>query len=473
MKYIKSLIVAALILYGSAAYTAETPKVVTLNECVTIALQNNPAVKASEEDKKKASAEYRVANAQRLPFINAEIRSSQYPRVPDVSVYDTYLPYLPISQSQKDLYSIYKYQEGKKPKDFIDKLSEYYTIGVSMGVSAGISIFSEKANRMVESTRTGQKLSNVQARKVMSDVIVSVKKAYYSHMMAKDTVQLREKLLKYNEERLKVTQILYKNAQRPIYDLSKATLDLNDAQLELQKSKNYERSTKYELLRSMGIDDTEKEFNLEKKEILPEIKYSVDQLNKLGELNYPDMQIARLQTELNRIKVAVENGGHYPEVTMQVGVGYENGRFDKYIFDPSNWKVSGYVGFIARMPVYSGGMVIAKVDSAVAEYNKSIYKEKDVAMNMQLTIQNNYISLQELSKQLSTAKLMMENADKHFKLAQKMYDSGATTLLDLHDANVSRANAELNYLRTKFDYQMTIARLSSIVGLGEDSLCKK
>jgi outer membrane protein TolC len=54
-----------------------------------------------------------------------------------------------------------------------------------------------------------------------------------------------------------------------------------------------------------------------------------------------------------------------------------------------------------------------------------------------------------------------------------MYDSGATTLLDLHDANVTRANAELNYLKTKFDYLMTIARLSGIVGLGEDSLCKK
>jgi outer membrane protein TolC len=54
-----------------------------------------------------------------------------------------------------------------------------------------------------------------------------------------------------------------------------------------------------------------------------------------------------------------------------------------------------------------------------------------------------------------------------------MYDSGSTTMLDLHDANVSRANAELNYLRTKFDYLMTIAKLSSIVGLGEDSLCKK
>jgi outer membrane protein len=472
MKYIKSLIITAFILLGCLAYSAETAKVITMNECVTIALQNNPAVKASEEDKKKAAAEYRIANAARLPFVNAEVRTSQYPKVGDLTSYDALVPYASDSDF-KTAYFYKKVLDSRKSKNFIDKLSEYYTIGVSLGVTAGISLYSEKANRTVETAKAGKKLSNVQARKVMSDVILSVKKSYYSHMMAKDTVKLREKLLKYNEDRLRVAQILYKNAQKPIYDLSRATVDLNDAQLELQKAKNYERSTKDELLRSMGINDADTAFTLENKDVLPEITLSVDQLNKLAELNYPDMQIAKLNTEINKLKVAIENGGHFPEVTMQVGVGYEDGRFDKFLFDSKYWKPTGYIGFIARLPVYSGGMVKAKVDSAVAEYNKSIYKEKDVAMNMQMTIQSNYTSVQELTKQLSTAKLMVENSDKHFKLAQKMYDSGATTLLDLHDANVSRANAELNYLRTKFDYLMTIARLSSIVGLGEDSLCKK
>jgi outer membrane protein TolC len=68
---------------------------------------------------------------------------------------------------------------------------------------------------------------------------------------------------------------------------------------------------------------------------------------------------------------------------------------------------------------------------------------------------------------------MLENAEKHILLAKKTYESGAGTQLDLHDANVSLINAKIGYLKTKYDYLMTIARLSSIVGLGEDSLCKK
>jgi outer membrane protein len=466
------MIIAGLLFSGHTGYTEGPTKVVTLNECINIALQNNSLIKASDEDKKKAAAEYRIASAQRLPFINAEIKTNQYPRVAAVESYEAYVPYI-ASQDAKNAYILKKYKDSKKPENFFDKLSKYYTIGLSMSVSAGISLYNEKANRLVESMRTGKKLSNAQSRKVIGDVILNVKKSYYSYILSRENVKLRESILKYNEDRYKVTHLLYKNAQKQIFDLSKATVDLNDAQLELQKSKNLERSSRLDLLRTLGVDDPGGEIELEKNDEISEINYSVDQLIKLADLNYPDMQIARLQKELSRVKVAMETGGHYPEVNLQMGVGYENGQLEKNFFDSSNWRTTGYIGFIARLNLYSGGMVKAKIDSAVAEYNKTVYREKDVAMNVQMTIQSNMVSLQELAKQLNTSKIMRENADKHLKLAKKMYDSGSTTILELHDANMSRATAELNYLRTKFDYMMTIARISSFVGLGEDALCKK
>ena len=300
---------------------------------------------------------------------------------------------------------------------------------------------------------------------------MNVKKSYYSYILAKENVALRELILKYNEDRYKITHLLYKNAQKQIFDLSKATVDLSDSQLELQKAQNMERSSRLDLLRALGVNDDGVIFELEKIEEIPVIHYSINQLMKLAEQNYPEMQLARLQTEMSRIKVAVETGGHYPEVNVQMGLGYENGQIDKLFSD--NWKVTGYVAFIARLNLYSGGGVKGKIDSSIAEYNKSVYKEKDAIQNLQMTIQSSYTSLEELAKQMNTAKIMRENAEKHLKLAKKMYDSGSTTILELHDANMYRANAELNYLRIKFDYMMTIAKISSFVGLGEDALCKK
>ncbi len=461
-----------LFLAGSPAYPAGTPRIVSLNECINIAMQNNPAIKATEEDKKKACAEYRIANAQRLPFVNAEVKTSQYPRVGETEDWEAFVPYSS-SDELKNAYAIKKYNDSRKAENFFDKLSKYYTIGISMGVSAGISLYNEKANRMVESARTGKKMTNVQSRKVVNDVILNVKKSYYSYILSRENVALRELILKYNEDRYKITHLLYKNAQKQIFDLSKVTVDLSESQLELQKAKNMERTSRLDLLRVLGVNDPDVQFELEKKEEIPELEYTSDQLVRLAEQNYPDIQLARLQTEMSRVKVGLETGGHYPEVNVQMGIGYENGQLEKNFFDGSNWKATGYVGFVARLNLYSGGMVKGKIDAAVAEYNKSVYKEKDALVNLQMTIQSNYTSLQELITQMNTAKIMRENAEKHLKLAKKMYDAGSTTILDLHDANMSSANAELNYLRLKFDYMMTMARISSFVGLGEDTLCKK
>jgi outer membrane protein len=215
------------------------------------------------------------------------------------------------------------------------------------------------------------------------------------------------------------------------------------------------------------------EFVLEKKDEIPQLQYTLDELMKLGEMNYPDMLIAKMQKDITKIKVAVEKAGHYPQVDLQVGAAYENGQLDRPVFDSDNWKPTFAAGFTAKIPIYSGGMVSARVDSAETEYNKMVYKVKDASVNLQLMIQSNFTALQELSKQLAMSRLAMEDAEKYFKASKRLYESGSTTMLELNDANISRVNSEMSYLKTRYDYLMTIAKISSIVGLGEDSLCKK
>jgi outer membrane protein TolC len=68
---------------------------------------------------------------------------------------------------------------------------------------------------------------------------------------------------------------------------------------------------------------------------------------------------------------------------------------------------------------------------------------------------------------------MMQNSEKNYRVALRSYESGATTMLELNDSSIARINSEYSYLKTKNDYLMTLAKISSIVGLGEDTLCKK
>ena len=81
MKHI-SILLSVLLLAGLNIYADETApkKVLTLKECVNIAVENNTSIKAAEEDRKKALADYRVATAQRLLSIDMNLKTDGYPK---------------------------------------------------------------------------------------------------------------------------------------------------------------------------------------------------------------------------------------------------------------------------------------------------------------------------------------------------------------------------------------------------------
>lgn len=455
-----------------AEESAGEKKTLTLNECIAIALKNNVDILVSEEDIAKALAEYRAINAQRNIYVGLAAKSSQYPKVTqsDLLAAANYFPFP---------YNYYIYWYDKKKQEGKLEISRYYNIGLSFGLTAGITIFNEKKNRMVDVASSSVRLSKYQGAKAVQDAIYNVKKAYYTYAIARENVTLREKLYKSSQDKLKITEMLFRGGQKTALDVSKARYDLSESALELQKAKNNERALRTELFRVLGIPDTGTAFELENTDIsMKEIRYSAEDLYAVGETNFPDLQMVKTQKEITRNKIAVEMGGHYPEVDIQGGVGYENGRIDLYDFGSSltkknNWKLGGSISFTANLPLFAGGMVTARVDAAKAEYRRALYKEREARNAMKTTIAGIITTLEELKTQVGMAALMKENAEKHMLLAKKAYESGTGTQLELHEAQNAMINAEVGYQKIKLDYLMTLARLSSIVGLGEETLCAK
>lgn len=81
--------------------------------------------------------------------------------------------------------------------------------------------------------------------------------------------------------------------------------------------------------------------------------------------------------------------------------------------------------------------------------------------------------MRELSKQLELSTLMRKNAENHLTLARKSYEMGIGTQLALQDAETALIDAELFYQKARYDYLLTLSKLSGTIGLGEEYLCEK
>ncbi|TFH41342.1 MAG: TolC family protein, partial [Chrysiogenales bacterium] len=269
MNFKRFLALGVFIISACIVHASDAPKELTLNECITIALINNPSILVAGEDMKKSLAEYRVARAQRLPFISFDAKSQQYPKTTDITAL-----YYPFPQN----FLVSQYMADQARSD--NPLSDYYNLGISFGITAGISLYNEKKSRMQKTAKTAITMTKLNSRKTIADTILSVKQAYYSYTMAREYVVMREELLKSNEDRLKITRILYKNAQRPILDLSKAEYEFGDSQLELEKARNKERAARVELFRVMGVKDPGEEVVLKEYDLPGELRYSLEELNR-------------------------------------------------------------------------------------------------------------------------------------------------------------------------------------------------
>ncbi|MBN1534939.1 MAG: TolC family protein [Spirochaetes bacterium] len=420
----------------------------TIEECIDIAMQHHPDIKVSQEDKKIAMSKYRFSKAANKILINGEVKTIEY---------------LTSTSSTGDTTFTITGQDT--------------SVALFVGFSASYTIFDANKRRNEESARIGLDLAKSQSQKTINEIVLNVKRSYYMYLMAEENLKLRSEILNKYQEKLKLSRMLFNSGQRPILDVSKAEVSFSEAQLEFEKAKNNKRMMKSQLFSAMGIDEATDDIELMDYDELPELKYSVDDLYKLGELYYPDILIINTQKRINKYKIEIERAKRYPTVNMYFSLSYQNNgiwannQFGELI--PGHWTPTFNGAFQAKMPIYDGGAISALVDSARSEYNKTIFQEREIIMKMKNEIRSNCDSLNELMKQIKMSRLVIENAEKHFTLAQRSYETGAGSQLDMQDAQVSVINAKIGFITAKYTYLNTLSKLSATVGLGEVYLCKR
>ncbi|HOK92498.1 MAG TPA: TolC family protein [Spirochaetota bacterium] len=425
-------------------------KKITLEQCIEVALQNHPSLFVAIEDDKKSIANYQIARSMRSIIVDGEIRTVEYTKS---------------NSSADSRFSI--------PGEDTD-------IGLFAGLSLTYNLYNAKKDVVEEQARTSIDVAKVTNYQVKSKIIYAVKNAYYSYLLARDILAIREEIYNKYKNKAQLSRQLFEQGSRPILDVSKAEVDLANAQLQLEQAKNNERKMRQSLYYAMGLEENEQidiipeNIDLEK---LPEINCTLANLYRMCEVYNPELRIARLQKKIAQLKITEEAGSHYPTVDLLIGLGYENKKLYGMgnigsNFEAGSWSTAFHGAIRASLPIYSGGRISARVDSATADYNKMIYKEKEILTDIKNQVRDNYRTLEEMKRQIEISELIIKNAQRHQLLAQRSYENGAGTLLELQDADLNVIQAKIGLLEARYNYLLNFAKLVDTVGFGEGILCR-
>ena len=451
--YFFIILVGVIFFFTAHTNGSAEPKIVTLGECIDIALQNNPDIFETYENKKKSLAEYQKSKAQRGLRVNGEFKTIERMR----------------SDSSSD-------PSARIPGKDTD-------IGLFAGLYSYYYLFDAKKKKAEEASKINIVLTKIESEKIKRDITHEVKKAYFECLLAKDILLIREQLFENAKERQKIAKALHNAGLQPATDLTQANVAYSQAMLNFEKSKNNSKTCLTSLHTAMGLEEVSDIVLTDiDKENLPAIKYSSEELAKLSMLYNPELLIIKEKKKISKLQIEIAQSERKPSVLLGMGLGMENkvlylfnddkGTFNDN-FAAKNWGPVFTATLTASVPVYYGGAIVANIDSTVVDYNRLVYQERSAQIKIKNNIERQYESMDEIKKQIQIAKMIIENSEKYALLARRNYENGVTSLMDLQIVEGKVIDARVEYIGCIYQYYMSLAVISYTLGVSEDAICLK
>ncbi len=402
----------------------------TLHECIEKALAGHPAIRSAREG----------LNAGRGRVTQA--RS----------------PYLPQVQASTG------YTENRA---LGSALGETVTKSYSTTLSVNQVLYDfGRTGNAFDAARFGAQSAETDVQRVMQEVVLNVKQAYYALLQAEKLAKVSQQTLDQTEGHLKQAEAFFRAGSKPRFDVTRAEVDVNNARMGLINAKNTVRLRTIGLFNAMGIDPGGE---IETEDILgqPASVPPLDQTQAAALSDRPEMIKIRTDIEAAEARVKTEQANYFPTLSANGAYSWARGSTQMGIFRGDigdSWNA----GVMLTLPLFEGGMTSGRVSEARANLRALEAQRDTIRQSILLEVSQSYADLDSATARISVMESSLKSARESLELAQGRYEAGVGLSLEVTDAQVAAAKAETDYVQALYDYQLAVARVFKAMGRMEN-----
>lgn len=305
--------------------------------------------------------------------------------------------------------------------------------------------------------KKGIELSRYDLYAMMEDYLLNVAESYYDVLKANKAVEIAmanvERLTKHRD----AAQIRFRVGEVTKTAVLRAEAELSGAQSKLVESKNFLNLAKAVLARVAGIEG---DFKLQ--ESVPEGIEPLE-LNLLQQMaidERSELKSSKIQMKIAKDEVRYIKGAYWPTLSIE-GV-YE--RRDEDPSSPFFLEESIYGILRINFPFYEGGLRKAEVKQAEAKYKQSELMYKDLKKSIGIEVENAYLDLKTQEGILESLSDQVTYAKDNYNTVSKQFEFGLVNSIDVMDANTLLVEAERDFVKAQYNYQLAIVRLKRATG---------
>ena len=121
-------------------------------------------------------------------------------------------------------------------------------------------------------------------------------------------------------------------------------------------------------------------------------------------------------------------------------------------------------GFAINFPIFDGFATRATVQQAQSGLKQTQLAKQQLIDVIELEVRRMYLNLLETKALIEVQRETVKQAQERVRLANLRYENGMITSVELTDAQLALAQAEVNRLQSTHDYVVGIARLEKAIG---------
>jgi multidrug efflux system outer membrane protein len=180
----------------------------------------------------------------------------------------------------------------------------------------------------------------------------------------------------------------------------------------------------------------------------------------------PDIASAQRSMEAANARIGVARAAMFPALSIGADGGGVAGTFaDVFKWSSRSW----LLGAALSMPLIDGGRNRNNVARSEAALEEAVGSYRQSVLTAFAEVEDNLAGLRVLAGQSAEIDAAVVSARRSAELAQKLYDAGRSSYLELLDAQRNLANVERGAVQLRGDRAVTTVALVRALGGGWDA----
>jgi TolC family type I secretion outer membrane protein len=411
-------------------------KPLSLNDCVALALRFNPALRSNQATVEAQRARVEQALA-------------------------AYYPQITFNANYATATSNFGTVAGTTVGFSRDRYSWAFTDLFSMGPTLNQLIYDfGRTSNNVKINRENVKANEQDLVTTKQNVILNVQQAYFGVLQTQRLVEVAKEVVSQAKQYLEQAQGFYQAGTRPKIDVTKAEVNVANAQLALIQTNNNFAVAQATLNNAIGFTQpisfpVEDILGFTPREIQLEdiVKTAFDQR--------PEIQQIKAKQRSQEAAIKLAQSSYYPILSGNASNLYRTN------ITPNDIVWDWSFGVTLSVPLFSGFSSPNQVSEQRANLKNLISQEETLRLNIRLEAEQAYLSQKQATEQVRVTEKAVGQAQENYDLASGRYQVGVGSPLEITDAEVQLANAKANYIQALYNLKVAEARIEKAMGVNK------